>query len=136
MYKELSSCVYFKLLMLKSYLAMWSSLLWPETKLKYYMICNEIIQNSINSIIKTFLEIYFLFHNDWKVNLHFIAQLHAYELYCFSFRHASPLGQFFRVASNELQFVQGYSSYCCISWYPEYTIKMCTNTKYSILLIF
>ena len=51
------------------------------------------------------------------VNLHFIAQLQAYSWYCLSFRHASPLGQFFRVASKELQLIHGYSSYVSVgSW--------------------
>ena len=51
------------------------------------------------------------------LNLHFIAQLQAYSWYCLSFRHASPLGQFFRVASNELQLIHGYSSYVSVgSW--------------------
>ena len=53
------------------------------------------------------------------LDLHFIAQLQAYSWYCLSFRHASPLGQFFRVASNELQLIHGYSSYVSVgSWNP------------------
>ncbi len=38
-----------------------------------------------------------------------MAQFHAYSK-LMSFRHASPNGQFFFVASNELQLVQGYAS--------------------------
>ena len=54
-----------------------------------------------------------------------MAQFQAYVLNCLSLRQASPLGQFFFVASKELHAVQGYSSE---SWLMRYaTVRRNNN---------
>ena len=50
--------------------------------------------------------------------LHLMAQFQAYSK-LMSLRQASPKGQFFFVASNELQLVQGYASWVCSKRNPR-----------------